>query len=125
MEENNNKIQQEEMVLNELEYQIKNNYFYDKEQLFNYMLSLRQNGVSLLDSKKIREFLNLYDELNYTRENNIENQHLHSQTKPKVRVRKREFHDNRGNAAFTKISFLIINIVTFALLVTMILLLNK
>ena len=125
MEENNNTIQQEEMVLNGLEYQIRNNYFYDKEQLFNYMLSLRQNGISLLDSKKIREFLNLYDELNYTKENNIENQHLDSQTKPKVRVRKREFNTQRGNAAFTKISFLTINIITFALLVTMILLLNK
>lgn len=43
--------------------------------------------------------------------------------KPKVRTLQKPTYPN--NAAFTKISFLVINVLTFALLITMIILLNK
>lgn len=45
--------------------------------------------------------------------------------KPKKRVRTLENSPHERNAAFTKIGFLIINIITFAILTTMIILLNK
>lgn len=45
--------------------------------------------------------------------------------KPKVRVRKKEDYPHANNAAFTKIGFLLINVVTFGLLVAMAILLYK
>lgn len=45
--------------------------------------------------------------------------------KPKVRARIKEEPRHLGNAAFTKVGLLIINIITFALLTAMIVLLNK
>jgi len=45
--------------------------------------------------------------------------------KPKTRVRKKDNHSHMGNAAFTKIGFLIINIITVSLLATMAILLYK
>lgn len=45
--------------------------------------------------------------------------------KPKVRTRRKEDNPYVKSAAFTKIGFLIINILTFAILTTMIILLNK
>lgn len=131
MEVSNDKILQEEAIIRNLEYQIKNNEFTDKEQLFNYMLELRTSGISKLDSNKIRELLQLFDSLSDTQESiktsDIANQPINEpiKYKPKTKVRKREFCGNTGNAAFTKVGLLIINIITFTLLIAMIILLNK
>ena len=49
----------------DLESKIKNNSFKSKEQLNRYILYLKQRGsVKLDDEYKIKELLNLYDELN-------------------------------------------------------------
>lgn len=45
--------------------------------------------------------------------------------KPKVKVLRKEFPTSLNNAAFTKISFLILNTISIGLIITMILLLNK
>ena len=120
---NNQKIQEENIIINS-EDQIKNNYFSDKEELFNYLVALRTNGEHLLDSKKICELLDLFDNVNNEKEE-IHIVNKPTKNKSKIRTKVKPFYGNTDNAAFTKVGLLIINIITFALLVTTIILLKK
>ena len=120
---NNQKIQEENIIIN-LEFQIKNNYFSDKEELFNYLVALRTNGEHLLDSKKIRELLDLFDNVN-TEKEEIGIVNKPTKNKIKIRTKVKPFYGNTGNAAFTKVGLLIINIITFTLLIATIILLKK
>lgn len=66
------------------------------------------------------------NELDYTESGLREEQEKEQErNKPKVRVLKKENPPYLNNAAFTKISFLVLNIISIALLVTMAILLNK
>ena len=55
----------------------------------------------------------------------LENEEEKVLNKPKVRVLKKPDKPSMGNAAFTKVGFLVINILTFILFTAMIILLNK
>lgn len=49
-------------IMENLEQQIKNNFFSQKEDLINYIYKLRNNGVTI-DEQKIKEMLQLFDSL--------------------------------------------------------------
>lgn len=71
------------------------------------------------------EALTQEEEPEKTQEHDAEKVYEDRRYKPKVRARIKEPSRYMGNAAFTKIGLLVINIITFALLTAMIVLLNK
>ena len=129
-------VPQKPDIIIELEDKIYQGWFEDKEELFNFLIELRNNGQTVIDSKTIRELLSFYDEC-------INNGQLQQSSKGTsnsfVKVKtlgtgrstiNTTQDPNRhaasiGRAAFTKVGLLVINIITFILLVTMIILLNK
>lgn len=121
-------------IIIELENKIYQGWFEDKEELFNFLIELRTNGQTIIDSKKIRELLEFYDEC-IKNEQSQQSSKANSLVKvktlgtgsPKISTTQDSNHhaSSIGRAAFTKVGLLVINIITFILLVTMIILLNK
>jgi len=66
MEDNNNY----QIIMNDLENKIKNNFFESKESLNTYLVNLKNNVFpqEVLTDEKILEYLNLYDEYNQKEE---------------------------------------------------------
>lgn len=71
-----NQITKDEMILQELERMIKSNHFSSKEQLNQYMINLRNGQISnaVLTNEKMKELLDLFDNLNRKQEMPLDTQ---------------------------------------------------
>lgn len=63
MDKEQNVMTYEQVTVNDLESQIKNNQFNSKDQLVEYLVNLRNKGLSQLDNQQMQELLNLFDSL--------------------------------------------------------------
>lgn len=72
-------IVQERKVVDELEAKIRNGYFKTKDELFEEMVNIRNNGmVQILHNGKMRELLDLFDQLKAAEELPLDtNQYQH------------------------------------------------
>lgn len=113
---------------------IENGIFYNIETDEVYEVRINQNtnqyeihrGNELVYGSNAKQSLEEADEPQLESDKDQEEMAYESRLhKPKVRARILEKPRYYDNAAFTNVSFLVINIITFALLITMILLLNK
>jgi len=113
---------------------IENGIFYNIEtgEVFEVRLNHDTNQYEIHKGNEVVYGSNKHETSNELQEPQLESDKLEEEmayesrlNKPKVRVRKPEEQRYYNNAAFTKISFLVINIITFTLLIAMIVLLNK
>lgn len=66
-------------TINDLEQKVKNNYFKTKDELFEEMVKLRNNGMgAILDNRKMRELLDLFDSLKSKEETPLDMQNYKS-----------------------------------------------
>lgn len=68
-----------DITIEDLERQIKSDYFKSKEDLFEKLVELRNNGmINEIDNRKMRELLDLYDNIRQKTESPIDTQNYSS-----------------------------------------------
>ena len=82
IEQNNKENKQNNHItIEELENQIKSDKFQSKEELFEKLVELRNNGmINIIDNQKMRELLDLYDQTHKKIETPLDTQNYASAT---------------------------------------------
>ena len=108
------------MNLNEFKVDIESGIFYniEKNEVYEVMKNSISNQYEIYKGQEL-----VYGKLSQDDNKNLEKDSR--QYQPKVRKLIKPKSSIYNNAAFTKIGFLIINIITFTLLILMIIFLNK